>query len=133
MSTDGSSFIGIFGQSDTPKSDWSSWTGERERNAFSAYFRQQLQSSNWLGIWNTDYGKMELKQTGTTVTGTYGDDGNYTLTGTVSGNKLTGKYSEDGSVGLFEFYMTEDNSSFNGWFGDDQTAKQDWCTWNGQK
>lgn len=133
LAADGSSFIGIFGNDETPKSEWSSWNGKREQDIFSAYLRTLTTPSNWSGTWETDYGTMVLTQNGTSVTGKYGDDGAYTITGTVSNNRLAGTYSEDGSVGYIEFYMMEDNQSFKGWFGDDQAPKQDWSTWDGQK
>jgi hypothetical protein len=75
---------------------------------------------------------MKLTQDGTTIKGTYGDGGEYTITGTVSNNKLTGKYSEESS-GQLEFYMNEEAKSFQGWYGDDQTPKQDWSSWNGDR
>lgn len=132
MASDGLSFVGIFGENTTPKDEWSQWSGKRERDVLSKNLRILTTLSNWAGTWETDYGKMVLTQNGNTVTGTYGENA-YTIEGTVSNNKLTGMYNEDGSVCKIEFYMDEGDKSFKGSFGDDQSPRQDWSTWDGNK
>ncbi len=77
-------------------------------------------------------GELTLTQVGSKVTGTYGED-SLTITGTASDNKLTGTFDNYGITFGFEFYMKEGNVAFEGWFGDDQTAKQGWDIWNGEK
>jgi len=50
-------------------------------------------SCNWSGSWDTEWGIMVLVQTGVNVSGTYGrNDGR--ITGTASGNIVTGTWSE---------------------------------------
>ena len=124
MASDGLSFVGIYGENATTKDEWSQWTGKRERDVLSKNLRILTTPSNWAGTWETDYGEMVLTQNGNTVTGTYGE-ADYTITGTVSNNKLTGTYNEDGSVCKIEFYMDEGDKSFKGSFGDEQFPRQD--------
>jgi hypothetical protein len=77
------------------------------------------QSCNWTGIWDTDWGEMELFQSEGVVSGNYSYDTGQIL-GTVSGEKLIGTWSEDPSfappddAGDFEFTMSEDCGSFSG-------------------
>ena len=54
-------------------------------------------SSNWQGLWNTSEGKMNLSQTGNSVTGVYNqDDGK--IQGTVANNILDGYWIESSSA-----------------------------------
>ena len=76
-------------------------------------------SCDWTGTWDTNWGKMELVQTGNQVTGTYESD-NGKIEGLVSGNTLTGTWSEypsyspPGDAGDIVFIISEDCSSFDG-------------------
>lgn len=73
----------------------------------------------WTGTWSTNWGTMQLVQAGNQVTGTYVYDNGH-ITGTVSGNVLTGQWSEAPSysppsdAGDFEFVMGENCNSFTG-------------------
>jgi hypothetical protein len=89
---------------------------------------------SWTGEWETDWGDMILTQTGTNVTGTYDyDDG--IITGTVSGDTLTGTWAEAPSyapphdAGDIEFVMSADGRSFTGkWrYG----SEGSWGNWDG--
>lgn len=89
---------------------------------------------SWTGEWETDWGDMTLTQTVVNVTGTYDyDDG--IITGTVSGNTLTGTWAEAPSyapphdAGRVEFVMSADGRSFTGkWcYGDEDS----WGNWDG--
>ena len=93
----------------------------------------------WTGTWDTDWGMMDLQQSGSTVTGTYTwDDGR--IVGTTSGNMLIGTWSEDAdenpysppnNAGDVEFTMSDDCISFSGrWrYG----SSGEWGTWSGHR
>lgn len=76
---------------------------------------------SWTGTWNTNFGKMVLVQSGSQVTGTYTHDQGR-IVGTVFGNKLTGTWSEAPSysptqdAGSMQLVMSEDGSSFSGYW-----------------
>jgi hypothetical protein len=76
------------------------------------------ESTPWTGTWDTIHGTMDLTQSKNQVTGTYGDAGR--ITGTVSGNTLTGTWSEPPSyqppdgAGDFTFTLSADGNSFSG-------------------
>jgi|GEM_PF-1727063 len=86
----------------------------------------------WDGLWSTDMGNMALLQSGDKVLGTYGED-EYSIEGTVSGNKLTCKYNDGGIVMYAEFSISADGLSFTGICGDANTPKSDWSQWNGKR
>ncbi len=75
----------------------------------------------WTGTWNTNFGEMVLKQEGATVTGTYTHDQGR-ISGTVSGNTLTGTWSEAPSysptqdAGKMQLVLSEDCNSFSGYW-----------------
>lgn len=87
---------------------------------------------SWTGVWDTNFGDMELVQEGSLVTGTYTHDQGR-ISGTVSGNTLTGTWSEAPSyspstdAGGVQLIISEDCTSFRGsWrYGQDKT------TWDG--
>ncbi len=86
----------------------------------------------WNGLWSTDMGAMALLQNADKVIGTYGED-EYSIEGTVSGNKLTCRYNDGGTTMLAEFTLSADGLSFAGIYGDDSTPKSDWSQWNGKR
>lgn len=78
------------------------------------------------GRWNTSGGgqvlDMTLQQSGTNVTGSYtitsgppGPPG--TLIGQLSGNRLTGRWTDEQQSGGFTLTFTPDGLTFNGTFG----------------
>jgi hypothetical protein len=81
---------------------------------------------SWSGTWNTTYSSMEygavievitLKQTGSSVTGTY-NDGKGTINATVQEGTLTGTWHDSDTSGtysgFFEFERSADDKSFTG-------------------
>ena len=84
---------------------------------------------SWTGIWETNFGDMELVQEGSTVTGSYTHDQGR-ISGTVSGNTFTGTWSEAPSyspsndAGGVQLVMAEGCTSFRGsWrYGHDKTS-----------
>ena len=95
-------------------------------------------SGSWSGTWDTDWGKLVLTQTGDKVTGTYDYYAGSSITGSISGNKLTGTFiekkgTEEEASGLFEFIINDKGTEFEGRWGDSDTAKDDWFYWNGEK
>ncbi len=89
---------------------------------------------SWEGEWSTNWGDMVLTQTGSKVSGTYTHDQGK-ISGTVSGNTLTGTWSESpsysppGDAGEVELVMSEDGKSFTGkWrYG----SEGSWGSWDG--
>ena len=86
-------------------------------------------SDPWSGTWNTGastpvayqtIGVLTMSQTGSSVTGTFSnqDRGKGTITGSVTGNVLSGtwtmSYPGESDSGSFKFVMSDDNNSFTG-------------------
>ncbi|HLE82311.1 MAG TPA: hypothetical protein VJA25_13625, partial [Dehalococcoidia bacterium] len=93
-------------------------------------------SCTWTGTWDTDWNKLYLTQSGSTVSGSYEYDQGK-VTGSVSGNQLTGRwteaptYREPYDAGGFVWTISADCGSFSGtWgYGTDSSAG----TWNGTR
>ena len=83
------------------------------------------QNLNWEGQWITDRGVMKLTQTGNKVTGDYATEG--TLSGTVSGNKLTVEFKNGRSNGKGTFEFDESQDAFTGRY----QAGRNSGTWRG--
>lgn len=89
--------------------------------------------SSWAGTWSTSYGTMQLSQSGSSVIGTYEDNGGR-IAGTASGSVLSGTWSEQPSytppddAGDFQFTMSADGTSFSGgWrYGSSGSFTTDW-------
>ncbi len=97
------------------------------------------QNCDWTGTWETDWGTMELQQSGNTVTGTYTWDKGRII-GTAFENMLIGTWSEDAqenpysppdNAGDVEFTTDEYCYSFGGkWrYG----SSGEWYTWTGHR
>gem|GEM_PF-2383022 len=93
-------------------------------------------SCTWTGTWDTDWNKLHLTQTGSTVSGSY-EYNQGRVTGTVSGNQFTGRwteaptYQEPYDAGGFVWTIAAGCSSFTGtWgYGTERSAG----TWNGTR
>ncbi len=91
---------------------------------------------SWEGEWETNWGNMVLTQSGASVVGTYTHDQGR-ISGTVSGNTLTGTWSEapsygpDHDAGDLKFVMSADGISFTGeWrYG----SSGSWSGWEGAR
>jgi predicted esterase len=68
------------------------------------------------GEWRTSIGIVQVKQTGSAVTGTYGNAGQFTLKGTVEGKKLTFEYQEGPARGDAHWTLDDSGHSFRGEF-----------------
>jgi hypothetical protein len=74
---------------------------------------------SWTGTWQSNFGQMELQQSGNIITGIYTHDQGR-IHGTISGEKFIGRWSEAPSYhppndsGDFEFIMSNDCRSFSG-------------------
>jgi hypothetical protein len=92
----------------------------------------QPKTVNFSGAWYTgcptegDCGPMFLSQVGNTVTGTFGSNGQGSLSGTVSGNTLTGTWRRWSSSNSFRFTL---NASGTSWQG----IHTDTNCWNGAR
>jgi len=86
-------------------------------------------SDAWSGTWDSQsstpvafqtFGVLTLTRSGSTVTGTFSNDdhGTGTISGTISGNQLTGtwtaKYAYESDSGSFTFVLSDDKKSFSG-------------------
>jgi hypothetical protein len=88
--------------------------------------------ASWTGTWNTNgdgqnYGQLVLVQTGNSVDGSGGPGPNH-ITGTVSGNTLTGSYNN--GTGLINFTIILNGNSFTGTWNDPNGTHG---TWNGTR
>ena len=94
----------------------------------------QQGNGQWNGVWKIDMGMLTLVQSGSDVTGTFGEwEDNYQLNGTVNGNKLAGTIDYYGEPGRFEFVISQ-NGSISGWSRPD--GYEDWedsIEWAGVK
>ncbi len=90
------------------------------------------------GLWDTDFGKLELLVQGTHVTGIYGSSGGR-VDGIVGGNVLRGTWRQNAaggfgmSAGTFTLALSIDGRSFTGhWtYGDDFAPGGG--SWNGMR
>jgi hypothetical protein len=84
----------------------------------------------WAGSWNTDYGAMNLTQSGNSVTGTFGNcNGTATISGQVSGFVLDGTWTQpcNSKTGRIHFVMNSDGRSFAGaWSYGNSTPTSSW-------
>ena len=87
-----------------------------------------VSSGDWAGVWYTDFGRMDLVQNGSNITGQYEDAGyKYTIKGTINGDVFTGTYSEDGNISDFKFILNDEGNSFSG------TYDVDTGNWGGKQ
>ena len=100
------------------------WDGKKRVNTT---LPTDLKFTVWSGNWDTDFGKIFLKQNGNLVTGDYRDLG--AINGTVEGNTLKGTFYNKGTKGSFEF--TINGNKFIGKWG--WGTKLDEGKWNGTK
>jgi len=92
--------------------------------------------TDWTGIWETNYGKVELHQTNNRVTGVYPlKQGR--INGRASDGKLAGEWAEAPSyappkdAGEFEIQMDQSGESFKGSWWKLGSAKEH--EWHGKK
>jgi predicted esterase len=86
-------------------------------------------SAGFGGEWRTSFGTVTLDQTGTDVTGTYGDAGQFTLKGTVDGKKLTFEYQEGNTTGNGRWTLDESGLAFDGGFQVRGGRSGNWRGW----
>lgn len=83
-------------------------------------------AADFTGDWHTTYGVVRLTQEGNSVTGTY-YSGGATLTGRISGNRLTFTYRETNATGEGWFELSSDGNSLAGkWRADGSDGWDDW-------
>jgi predicted esterase len=81
------------------------------------------------GEWRTSFGTATLKQNGNEVTGTYGGAGQFTLKGTVDGQKLTFEYQEGQARGDGGWTLDKLGHAFTGRFAIRGGRAGDWLGW----
>jgi hypothetical protein len=95
--------------------------------------QSETQGCSWTGIWDTDFGFMDLEQSGNNVTGiSTGNIPYQRIQASVSDKKLVGNwsYSSNNDWGNFEFTMSDDCNSFTGNWRYGYTGTMD-NSWNG--
>lgn len=101
--------------------------------ALSANANSQTPDKDYSGTYTTEWGKMTLAVSGSTITGSYEHD-NGRIEGSVSGNVAVGKWYEESTsqpptdAGNFRFEFSADGSTFQGFwkYGFDEGA------WSGE-
>lgn len=68
------------------------------------------------GEWRTTFGVVTLKQSGNSISGTYGDAGQFTLNGKIAGRKITFDYQEGDARGDGHWTFDDAGTSFHGDF-----------------
>ncbi len=82
----------------------------------------------WSGTWQTscefpsDCGQMELTHVGNSVSGTFAN-GNGTINGTTTGNRLTGSWTFGGANGTIDFWISDNGKTYQG----NSERTFDWC------
>lgn len=117
ISPDCNNFNGTYSLYDGPSSNWA---GTRTTPSAPTGTPTTSAGCNLAGAWTTNYGTMNLTQTGSALTGTYGSGG--TLTAALAGNALTGQWNIGGSTGRFQFTIAADCKSFSGTWGQGTSA-----------
>jgi hypothetical protein len=86
---------------------------------------------HFAGLWRTTYGPMRLEVNGSAVSGTYSDQDNGRIAGTVKGPRIEFTYSETGETGEGWFELLPGGVSFRGRWR--ETGGTDWKKWNGRR
>lgn len=72
--------------------------------------------TGFYGSWATSFGPMQLEQEGSRVTGTYGFQDEFVISGDVEGNQLTFEAKEPNGTSAGSFDLWEDGDTFAGQF-----------------
>jgi hypothetical protein len=83
--------------------------------------------NSWYGNWisqcgSSNCGEIVISQDGKSITGTYAD-GDGSISGTISGDSLTGTWTRGATSGDFHFYLSDDGTQFQGNYNDNFP----WC------
>lgn len=132
LSDDGQTFEGIYGSITKNKKNWDKWNGWREEDKFLKYLRELPSPADFTGIWATDLGRMQISQTNNKVTIKIKDK-DITIQGKVSNNLITGTYKQGRENMNIEIYLLEGNKKIIGRYGNDDTAKQKWKEFTGER
>ena len=85
-------------------------------------------SDSFQGSWTTDFGVMNLEQSGSSVQGSYGLG---TIEGKVEGRVLTFRYKEAQVSGTGKFVLARDGQSFEGTWSEEGQSQS--SRWNGKR
>jgi len=119
VSPDCNSFTGRYTHSMSSSSSWYPLHYPGTRNAVAPAPIPAPAATDWNGIWNTDWGTMQITQSGTSASGTFTLNSGR-LQGTASPASFTGNwskspsYSEPKDAGSFQFDMSADGQTFVG-------------------
>jgi hypothetical protein len=122
---DFSAFSGAWSYENAEPSD--QWNGRRIGGALAA---PSMAVYSVAGTYDTSYGEMILKQSGSKVTGSYTDGGG-TIDATLSGTTLSGYWIQSNGRGRINFVFDATFSSFKGaWSYNEDTP---YAGWDGQR
>lgn len=115
LAADGKSFTGRW-RYDSSGNWYTSWNGSLISQVQTAAVTQG--SCDWTGTWTSSWSpEMKLQQSGSQVNGTYIPGGwtyTATISGTASGNILSGIWTEKERSGRFEWTLLADCNSYTG-------------------
>ncbi|MDF1701125.1 MAG: hypothetical protein P1V36_08205 [Planctomycetota bacterium] len=83
----------------------------------------------WSGDWMMSFGMLKLKQDGTTLTGTYGNQGQFSIEGTVDGSKATFRYTEGNISSTGAWELQPSGHAFRGHLVMGNGGRKDWHGW----
>jgi len=93
---------------------------------------------SFVGVWETDHGKLDLKIQGNKVTGTYGTSAGR-IEGTINGNVVNGIWRQTApcvlgiSWGTFALTFSADGRSFTSRWSYADNFAPGWGNWYGKK
>lgn len=103
--------------------------------AFLSQSLRAAQGDGFAGEWETTYGRMKLKVSGESATGTYrfagGDVNDIAGKLVESGKKLNLTYTESNAAGAGSFTLSGDGQSFTGRWRENKSTQ--WLPWGGQR
>lgn len=86
----------------------------------------QLMTPVWQGSWNTNFGQLRLHQTGSKVTGDYGNVGKIDAIYDASTSMLTGTFTNNGRTGFLRLKFDADKFSGEWGWGTSGAAQGSW-------
>jgi hypothetical protein len=140
LASGGASFSGTWGYKEE-NSSGGEWKGKRLQEGLADSGGDTTPSpqqpntpwhpSDFAGAWDTDFNRMQLSQSGNTVTGTYKYlDGR--IEATQSGKTLRGRWIQNNAQGGFVFTLSPDGRSFSGTWGKNE-AESGSGGWSGKR
>jgi hypothetical protein len=122
LAADGNSLTGKWRADGS--TEWSDWTGKRAGAAVAKV-------ETFTGIWETNWGRMRLRQTDNKVEGIYGSASDSQLVGTIEGGKLKYTWKEGQTSGEGWFELQAGGQKINGQWR--SKGEEKWQEWTGKR